>query len=102
LDLVLNAKPQLNVKDNMKKNALFYAINAGKGDNVDIIVKLCNEGISIDDVDIVEGHSPLTLAADRNHMNTVKALLDRGANPNHRDKNGNFILIKEIPPYILQ
>ena len=88
LDLVLNANPAINVKDGLKRNALFYAINAGKGDNVDIIVKLCNSGVSFDDVEVAEGYTPLILAADRNHSNTLKALLERGANANHKEKNG--------------
>lgn len=48
LDFIQSVKPQINVKDNMKKNALFYLINAEKGDNVDIILKLINTGITID------------------------------------------------------
>ena len=73
---------------------MFYVINAGKGDNVDIIVKLINSGITIDDIELSEGNTPLTLAADKNYTYTVKALLERGANPHTKEKNNGNIKLK--------
>jgi len=91
LDLILKQDFQINFKDNYNKNALFYAINADKGDNVDIVLRLINAGVNVNEVETEEEHSPLTLATKKNMRYTVKALLEYNANPNHKDKNGIFL-----------
>lgn len=95
LDLILKQDFQINFRDNHNKNALFYAINADKGDNVDIVLRLINAGVNVNEIDTDEEHSPLTLASKKNMRFTVKALLDLNANPNHKDKNGMISLFRK-------
>ena len=45
------------------------------------------------DVKDSKGHSALMLAAYNGHQETVKLLLDRGADPNSLDLSGNTILM---------
>lgn len=87
---LLNHKPNVNAKDAYNRNALFYAINAEKGDNADVVLALISSGISIDDVDTLEGHTPLTLSSSKGLKQTVKTLLEHGANPDHQVIQNGF------------
>jgi ankyrin repeat protein len=85
---ILKHNPNVNLKDSFQRNALFYAITADKGDNADIVLTLINSGINVNQTEKeskdgppLAGHSPLTLASQKNLRNTVKALLDNGADP---------------------
>ena len=82
---ILKHNPNVNMKDANNRNALFYAINADKGDNADIVLTLINSGINVNEPEKesnLTGNSPLTLATQKNMRNTVKALLDNSADPN--------------------
>jgi ankyrin repeat protein len=82
---ILKHSPNVNMKDASNRNALFYAINADKGDNADIVLTLVNSGINVNEPEKegnLTANSPLTLATQKNMRNTVKALLDNGADPN--------------------
>jgi ankyrin repeat protein len=82
---ILKHNPNVNMKDANNRNALFYAINADKGDNADIVLTLINSGINVNEPEKegnMTGNSPLTLATQKNMRNTVKALLDNSADPN--------------------
>lgn len=90
LDLILKQDLHINFKDSINRNALFYSINADRGDNADIVIRLINAGINVNEIETDEEHSPLTLASKKNMKFTVKALLDHKANPNHKDIFGNI------------
>jgi ankyrin repeat protein len=82
---ILKHNPNVNMKDANNRNALFYAINADKGDNADIVLTLINSGINVNEPEKesnLTGNSPLTLATQKNMRNTVKALLENSADPN--------------------
>ena len=98
---ILKHNPNVNLKDANNRNSLFYAINADKGDNADVVLTLINSGINVNDPEketkdsatAVAGHSPLTLATQKNLKNTVKALLDNAADPDWTVfKDGNTAL----------
>ena len=93
---ILKHNPNVNLKDSNNRNALFYSINADKGDNADIVLTLINSGINVNDPEKIGNiymHSPLTLATQKNMKNTVKTLLEHGADPNWVvEKDGNTAL----------
>jgi ankyrin repeat protein len=90
---LLKHGPNINAKDVNNKNALFYAIDSGKGDNADVVMSLIKAGINVNEVEKVMGHSPLSLATYKNLKNTIKALLDNNANPNHiSESTGDSVL----------
>lgn len=95
---ILKHNPNVNLRDSSNRNALFYAINADKGDNADIVFALINAGINVNEAEkeansYVSGNSPLTLATQKNMRNTVRTLLDHGANPDWMvAKDGNTAL----------
>jgi ankyrin repeat protein len=112
---ILKHNANVNLKDSNQRNALFYAITADKGDNADIVLSLINSGINVNQTEKeckdgppLSGHSPLTLASQKNLKNTVKALLDNGADPNwtvlkdgntamhYAVKNSNIHIIEKL------
>ena len=60
---------------------------------MDIILKLIEAGTTVDDIEMIDAHTPLTLAASKNMKYTVRALLDNEANPNHKDKSGKYLCL---------
>ena len=87
----LAVKKNINMRDKNGKNALFYAILSDKGDNPDVIWSLIQHGIDVNCVGKIEindknfeTHSPLSLAATKNMINTFKTLLDQNADPNFK------------------
>jgi ankyrin repeat protein len=89
---ILKHNPNINARDINNRNALFYAIDSGKGDNADVIMSLIKAGINVNEVEKAIGHSPLSLATYKNLKNTVKALLDSNADPNHIIESGDSVL----------
>src|SRR5690349_12371250 len=90
---ILKHKPNINMKDINNRNALFYAIDSGKGDNADVVISLINAGVNVNEVEKQKGHSPLTLATAKNLKSTVKAILDNKADSNHIvESTGNTAL----------
>ena len=92
----LAVKKNINMKDKNGKNALFYAILSDKGDNPDVIGFLIQHGIDVNCVGKIEineknfeTHSPLSLAASKNMINTFKTLLDQDADPNFQISPSN-------------
>jgi ankyrin repeat protein len=83
LHTILKHKPNVNLKDTNNRNALFYAIDSGKGDNADVVMSLIGAGINVNEIEKLKGHSPLSLATSKNLKSTVKVLLDCGAFANH-------------------
>jgi ankyrin repeat protein len=96
VDIIIKNNASVNLKDVNNRNALFYAINADKGDNADIVYALINAGINVNEPEkegSVTGNTPLTLATQKNMRNTVKALLDNNADPDWVvSKDGNTAL----------
>ena len=89
VDLIVTEK-NINLKDKNGKNALFYVLN-DKGDNTDVLAALLYHKIDFDCVGRVdmgdktfENHTPLSLAASKNMINSFKILIDKGANPNFK------------------
>jgi ankyrin repeat protein len=80
---ILNHKPNVNMRDINNRNALFYAIDSGKGDNADVVITLIKAGVNVNEIEKQKGHSPLSLATSKNLKNTVKAILDNKGDPNH-------------------
>ena len=113
IQTMLQYKLDINKKDKNGRNALFYAILSDKGENLDIIKLLVNNGINVNCVGIVEtgrntqaSHSPLSLAAINNLKNTFLFLVEKGADINFKSspdkesilhiavKNENLDIIK--------
>jgi ankyrin repeat protein len=96
IDCFMKHKPNLNLKDANNRNALFYIINADKGDNADLILTLILKGINVNEPEKIGNHfyhSPLTLAVSKEMKNTVKILLENGADVNYiLEKDGNTAL----------
>jgi ankyrin repeat protein len=80
---ILKHNPNVNMKDINNRNALFYVIDSGKGDNADVVISLIKAGINVNEVEKQRGHTPLSLATVKNLKNTVKAILDNKGDPNH-------------------
>ena len=113
IDLLMNGKPDINLRDKSGKNALFYALY-DKSDNFDVVHYLIKQGIEVNCEGKVEGkngliiHTPLSYAAANNLKKSFKTLLDNGANPNYKTfpnedtilhitvRNGNLDIIKEL------
>jgi ankyrin repeat protein len=90
VNTILKHKPNVNMKDINNRNALFYAIDSGRGDNADVVITLIAAGISVNEIEKAKGHSPLSLATMKNLRNTVKAILDNQGDPNHAvESTGN-------------
>ncbi len=92
IDTMLKFNKNVNVKDSLGRNAIFYAILAEKGDNADIIQRLILEGIQYNEADNNEGNTPLMIATNKNLKDTVKTLLEFKANPNIQNLQGNTAL----------
>ena len=115
LKTMIQYKLDINKKDKNGRNALFYSILSEKGENLDIIKLLVNNGINVNCIGIVEtgrntqaSHSPLSLAAINNLKNTFLFLIEKGADVNFKSspdkesilhiavKNENLDIIKII------
>ena len=81
---LLDAKANVNIKNNEGKTALFY------GHNTDIKERLIKEGADIKSID----NKGQTVLFDKHYIHvTLNFLLNSGANPNHIDNDGNTPLI---------
>jgi hypothetical protein len=65
---------------------IIYAAANGRADMVRVLI---DNGACVDDV--TAGKSPLMIAAMRGHLSTVIVLLEKGANPQLRDRQGSSI-----------
>jgi ankyrin repeat protein len=81
LEMLINNGADLDICDKNNRNALFHAINISV-DNTEIIKKLISNRIDVNNIETLQGHSPLTYAVDKNMKSIVSILLDNNANPN--------------------
>lgn len=86
IKLIISLSFNLKVKDEINKNALYHFIDSNN-DNDEIVEMLVKQGISLEDKDLFEGHTPLTLSAKKMMIKTLKALIQLGANVNHKVEN---------------
>lgn len=90
LRLFLNYSINVKVKDDQNRNALFYLLESNN-DNDEIIELLVRKGVPLEEKERKEGQTPLTLSAKKMMWKCFKALVNLGANVNHRDdKNGIY------------
>lgn len=71
-------------------NALMYAAASGMNDAVEFLI---SEGISINDSDQKSGSTPLIYAATANRKETVRLLLNKGADQSISNKAGKTALL---------
>jgi len=86
----------VEIKDSENRNALFYAISSPfinkRIEIMTILIEagfyLFNQGIHIDEIESLEGNTPLTYAASKLSSNDVKFLLENNAAINHKNNKG--------------
>lgn len=81
-----------NHKDSLNRNAIFYAILTDRGDNADIVKRLIDSGVKVNEKESVDGNTPLIIASSKSLKDSVKALLEGGADPNIQNNAGNTAL----------
>ena len=92
VNILLEYKSRIDLKDNFQRNALFYAINTKNGDPSAMVSLLIENGIELNEPD-VDGNTPLTLAVTKGLKLVVNILLENGADLNYRNsKDGNTAL----------
>ncbi len=106
LDALLKSeKIKVDAIDQNKKTALFYAIESDYGENLNIISILINRISNINQIDS-KGKSVLMIAVEKGSTETVKLLLNNGADTKIKGAQGEeitqlaskrgFLKIKEI------
>lgn len=106
LDALLKSeKIKVDATDQNKKTALFYAIESDFGENLNIISILINRISNINQIDS-KGKSVLMIAVEKGSTETVKLLLNNGADTKIKGAQGEditqlaskrgFLKIKEI------
>lgn len=93
VNAVLQHGANILQKDAQNRNALFYAINSDSSNNGEIVHVLLKHGINVNEVEIVEGYTPLAIAVSKNQKFIVKLLLEFNADVNHVvESSGNSAL----------
>lgn len=82
---LLAAGAQVNLHEKGYYSALMLA--AGNG-HADVVRLLADAGAKVDDVEITRGWTALIWSAKRGHYETVATLLELGADPGQRDRQG--------------
>lgn len=92
VNILLEYKSRVDLKDNFQRNALFYAINTKNGDPAAMVSLLIENGIELNEPD-VDGNTPLILAVTKGLKQVLNILLENGADLNYRNsKDGNTAL----------
>lgn len=65
-------------------------------DRGDVVSLLADKGADIKTENSYSGSTPLAVAAQRNAIGSIKALLDAGADPNHRETHGDTALVRAV------
>lgn len=103
--LIKHEKIRIDQTDSYGRTALFYAIDSDNGENLNITSTLVHRGANINITDN-KNKTPLMIAVERGHLETVRFLLDQGADfkgqtPEKEDlvtlaAKRNFTKIKEL------
>jgi ankyrin repeat protein len=72
-----NSNLNYNQTDNEDKTELFYAINAGGQENIDVVEQLISKGSKLTKIYDSNGWTPLLLATKLNKVTIVESLLRR-------------------------
>lgn len=94
IDLVkvlIEKDAKINITDSYNKTALFYAIESENGENTNIISMLIHNGGDVNHANKSQ-ETPLIVAVERGHLDTVKLLLEAGANPKVLLKGGEALV----------
>lgn len=86
VEMVLEAKPNVNVTTPAGATAMHYAAAFG---HIDIARTILRAGAETNPIDI-QGRTPLWAAAQQGHVDMVKLLAGRGADVNHPDSIGGI------------
>jgi len=98
VELIYTEK-NINMRDKNGKNALFYVLS-DKGDNPDVIGSLIYHGIDVNCIGKIEigdknfeNHTPLSLSASKNMIDSFKILIENNADPNYKvNTTGDTVL----------
>jgi hypothetical protein len=93
--LLLNYGADINILDNLGRSALEYAtgaLNWSKPSKAEQVVKLIIQAGGDVNVKSTLGHTPLIWAARAGNLNITKLLIEKGANANDTDNDGNNAL----------
>ena len=99
VDLISTDK-NIKMRDKNGKNALFYVLISDKGDNPDVIGSLIYHGIDVNCIGKIEtedknfeNHTPLSLSASKNMIDSFKILIENNADPNYKvNTTGDTVL----------
>jgi len=92
IDTIMKNNTNMNLKDSLGRNALFYTILAATGDNADIVSLLIEKGTNPNEIENSEGNTALMIATKRDLKGTIKCLLEHNADPNIQNFQGNTAL----------
>lgn len=93
VELFLTAGMDINVRGTFSYTALIAATQEGR---LAAVNTLLDKGASVDERRDHDGRSALLIAIDKNYPNIVKAVLEKGADPNMEDTNGRTALMIAI------
>ena len=71
-------------------------MHAARNGHTDIVLLLLNKGANLEAKDTAYGRTALLWAVVHSRNNTVQALLDKGANPGAKDKQGRTTLVTAV------
>lgn len=83
--LIQNEKVRINDTTNFYSTALHLAVRGGHAAVVNQLIQTHGMDLNVQDYN---GDTPLHLAAERGYLNIAQALINKGANPNLRNKKG--------------
>ena len=76
----------------MINNSLTLLLDAAENGDTLLVNQLIRDGVEVNCVND-KGWSPLVMAAFNQHLDTVKVLIDSGANVNHQSINGTTVFM---------
>ena len=89
IDILLNAGADVNALDIGGNSALMFA---STGPFLEAVTLLLDAGAEVNVVDSIEHFTPLMMAAAEGQVEIVNALLEKGADPTLKDKDGDTAL----------
>lgn len=90
--ILLKYGADINMRDNLCRNCLFYLLNSEKDDILEFLSFLIKNDVNVNEVDL-DGNSPLIIAVNKNMKQILRMLLANGANVDHKvSDSGNTAL----------